>query len=98
VHELQVDVMVCPKTMARARLQKQSDTCLQAGTPRATGLRHTSHFCQDAALLDEAQMNPFTRSRRYKATTDIPCQKRTITATLKRKWSQSKQTTVNLRT
>jgi len=78
--------MVCPKSMARARLQKQStDTCLKAGRPRATGLRHASHFSQDVVLLDEAQRNPFISSSRCKATTDISAPKQTIIATLKMK-------------
>jgi len=78
--------------LARARLQKQStDTRLQAGRPRATGLSHASYFSQDAMLLAEAQTNPFIGSRRYKAATDIPGQKRTTIATLKRN-GVSKQT------
>jgi len=63
-----------PKSTATARLQKyQKDG--QVGRCRGMGLWCVSSPAQDAALVAEAQRNPFVSARDLKAATDFPGKK-----------------------
>jgi transposase len=56
------ELYIVPKSTARAWLQKyQRDG--QVGRSRGTGLWHVSRPAQDAALVAEAQRNPFVSAR-----------------------------------
>jgi hypothetical protein len=55
----------------------------QVGKHRGTGLWHISNSTQDAALVAEAQRNPFISARNLKAATGIPGQKLTLISRLK---------------
>jgi transposase-like protein len=62
-----------PKSTARAWLQKyQRDG--QVGMRKGTGLWHVSSPAQNAALVAEAQRNPFISARELKAVTGFPGQ------------------------
>ena len=70
------------KSTARAWLQKyrrdgQVERC------RGTGLWRVSNPAQDAALVVEAQRNPFISARVLKAATGFPGQKTTLISRLK---------------
>jgi transposase len=63
-----------PKSIARAWLQKYWREG-QVGRYRGTGLWHVSSPAQDAALVAEAQRNPFVSARDIKAAIGFPGQK-----------------------
>jgi hypothetical protein len=60
-----------PKSTARARLQKFGRS-RQVGKRRGTGLWRVSSPAQDAALVAEAQRNPFVSARDLEAATAFP--------------------------
>jgi transposase-like protein len=67
---------------ARAWLQKYQ-TAGQAGRRRGTRLWSVSSPAQDAALVAEAQRNPFANARELKTATNFPGQKITVISRLK---------------
>jgi transposase-like protein len=67
---------------ARAWLQKYR-TAGQVGRRRGTGLRSVPSPAQDAALVAEAQRNPFFSARELKAATNFPGHKSTVISRLK---------------
>jgi hypothetical protein len=71
-----------PKFTASTSLQKYCRDG-QVGRHRGTGLWHISNPAQDAALVAEAQGNPFISARNLKAATGIPGQKLTPISRLK---------------
>jgi transposase-like protein len=72
-----------PKSTARAWLQKYRRDG-QVGRRRGTGLWRVSSPAQDdAALVAEAQRNPFISERDLKAATGFPGQKTTLIWRLK---------------
>jgi transposase-like protein len=71
-----------PKSTARAWLQKYWRDG-QVGRRRGTGLWRVSSPAQDAALVAEAQRNPFISARVLKAATGFPGQKTTLISRLK---------------
>jgi transposase-like protein len=70
------------KSTARAWLQKYRRDG-QVGRRSATGLWRVSSPAQDAALVAEAQRNPFVRARVLKAATGFPGQKTTLISRIK---------------
>jgi hypothetical protein len=71
-----------PGSTARARLQNYR-TAGQVGRRRGNGLWSVSSPAQDAALVAEAQRNPFSNARELKAATNFPGQKSTVISRLK---------------
>jgi len=71
-----------PKSTARAWLQKYRRDG-QVGRHRRTGLWRVSSPAQDAALVAEAQRNPFVSARDLKAVTGFPGQKTRLFRDLK---------------
>jgi hypothetical protein len=71
-----------PGSTARACLQKYR-TAGQVGRRRGPGLWSVSSPAQDAALVVEAQRNPFASARDLKAVTNFPGQKNTVISRLK---------------
>jgi transposase-like protein len=71
-----------PGPTARAWLQKYR-TAGQVGRRRGTGLWSVSSPAQDAALVAEAQRNPFANARELKAATSFPGQKSAVISRLK---------------
>jgi hypothetical protein len=71
-----------PGSMARAWLQKYHMDG-QVGRCRGTGLWCVSSPAQNAALVAEAQRNPFASARELKAATNFPGQKSTVISRLK---------------
>jgi hypothetical protein len=69
------------RSTARAWLQKFR-TAGQVGRRRGTGLWSISSPAQDAALVAEAQRNPFAYTRELKAATNFPGQKSTVISRL----------------
>jgi transposase len=64
-----------PKTTARAWLWKYQREG-QVGRHRGKGLRHVSSPAQDAAVVAEAQRNPFVSAGNLKAAAGFPGQKK----------------------
>jgi len=71
-----------PKSAARAWLQKYRRDG-QVGRRRGTGLWRVSSPAQDAALVAEAQRDPFVSARDLKAATGFSGQKTTLILRLK---------------
>jgi len=71
-----------PKSTARAWLQKYRRDG-QVGRCRGTGLWRVSSPAQDAALVAEAQRNPFVSARDLKAANGFPGQKTMLISRLK---------------
>ena len=71
-----------PKSTAREWLRKYRRD-QQVGRRKGTGLWHVSSPAQDAALVAEAERNPFFSARDLKAATGFPGQKDTIISRLR---------------
>jgi len=81
------------KSTARAWLQKYWWDG-QVGRRRATGLWHVSSPTQDAALVAEANRNPFVSARDLKAGTGFPWQRRMVILILKETGIRAQHTAV----
>ena len=71
------DLCGVPMSTAREWLRKYRRDG-QVGRRKGTGLQRVSSPAQDAALVAEAERNPFFRARDFKAATAFPGHKDTI--------------------